>query len=104
MLRDRFGVSERRACTVVGQHRSTQRLTPPEVSDEEAAAAVAALAELAGADAAQPKPEGLAQALIIAEEFLEGGPSCLILSASKTEWTIETVLFKDTEEQLIVNS
>ena len=29
--------------------------------------------------AAQPKPEGLAQALIIAEEFLEGGPSCLIL-------------------------
>ena len=29
--------------------------------------------------AAQPKPEGLAQALIIAEEFLAGGPSCLIL-------------------------
>ena len=29
--------------------------------------------------AAQPKPEGLAQALIIAEDFLEGGPSCLIL-------------------------
>ena len=29
--------------------------------------------------AAQPKPEGLAQALIIAEEFLDGGPSCLIL-------------------------
>ena len=36
MLRDRFGVSERRACKVVGQHRSTQRLAPPEVSDEEA--------------------------------------------------------------------
>ena len=29
--------------------------------------------------AVQPKPEGLAQALIIAEEFLAGGPSCLIL-------------------------
>jgi len=29
--------------------------------------------------AAQPAPEGLAQALIIAEPFLEGGPSCLIL-------------------------
>ena len=27
--RDRFGVSERRACRVVGQHRSTMRLTPP---------------------------------------------------------------------------
>ena len=29
--------------------------------------------------AVQPKPEGLAQALIIAEEFLDGDPSCLIL-------------------------
>jgi glucose-1-phosphate thymidylyltransferase len=29
--------------------------------------------------AAQPSPDGLAQALIIAEEFLDGGPSCLIL-------------------------
>ena len=29
--------------------------------------------------AVQPKPEGLAQALIIAEEFLQGAPSCLIL-------------------------
>ena len=29
--------------------------------------------------AVQPKPDGLAQALIIAEEFLEGDPSCLIL-------------------------
>ena len=36
MLRDRFGVSERRACTVVGIHRSTMRLTPPPISDEEA--------------------------------------------------------------------
>lgn len=35
MVRDRFGVSERRACAVVGQHRSTQRLAPPEISDEE---------------------------------------------------------------------
>jgi glucose-1-phosphate thymidylyltransferase len=29
--------------------------------------------------AVQPNPEGLAQALIIAEDFLDGGPSCLIL-------------------------
>ncbi len=29
--------------------------------------------------AVQPKPEGLAQALIIAEDFLQGHPSCLIL-------------------------
>jgi glucose-1-phosphate thymidylyltransferase len=29
--------------------------------------------------AVQPEPEGLAQALIIAEEFLDGAPSCLIL-------------------------
>lgn len=36
MLRERFGVSERRACTVVGIHRSTQRLAPPPVTDEEA--------------------------------------------------------------------
>ena len=36
MLRDRFGVSERRACTVVGLHRSTMRLTPPPITTEEA--------------------------------------------------------------------
>jgi len=36
VLRDRFGVSERRACALVGQHRSTQRLDPPTPSDEEA--------------------------------------------------------------------
>ncbi len=36
MLRDRFGVSERRACTVVGQHRSTQRLAPPAPGADEA--------------------------------------------------------------------
>ncbi len=35
VLRDRFGVSERRACRVVGQHRSTQRLSPPVVNDQE---------------------------------------------------------------------
>jgi len=36
VLRERFGVSERRACKVVGIHRSTQRLGPPPVTDEEA--------------------------------------------------------------------
>lgn len=36
MLRARFGVSERRACGVVGQHRSTQRLDPPPITDDEA--------------------------------------------------------------------
>lgn len=30
-----FGVSQRRACRVIGQHRSTQRLTAPRVSDLE---------------------------------------------------------------------
>jgi len=37
-------------------------------------------------------------------ERTKGGPSCLVLNASETEWTIETVLFEDTEQQLIVNS
>ena len=36
VLRERFGVSERRACRVVGQHRSTQRLEPPPITDDEA--------------------------------------------------------------------
>jgi putative transposase len=35
MLRERFGVSERRACAVVGQHRSTQRLAPPAPTDDD---------------------------------------------------------------------
>jgi putative transposase len=35
MLRGRFGVSQRRACRVVGQHRSTQRLEPAAAGDEE---------------------------------------------------------------------
>jgi putative transposase len=35
MLRGRFGVSERRACQVTGQHRSTQRLERPEPAEEE---------------------------------------------------------------------
>ena len=34
-LEERFGVSERRACAVVGQARSTQRLAPPAPSDDE---------------------------------------------------------------------
>jgi putative transposase len=36
MLSQRFGVSERRACRVVDQCRSTQRLTPPAPTDDEA--------------------------------------------------------------------
>jgi putative transposase len=36
-LRAQFGVTERRACRVVGQHRSTQRLKPPVPSDDELA-------------------------------------------------------------------
>lgn len=35
MLRERFGVSQRRACRVAAQHRSTQRLDPPTPSDDE---------------------------------------------------------------------
>lgn len=34
-LQERFGVSQRRACRVLGQPRSTQRLPPPQPSDEE---------------------------------------------------------------------
>jgi putative transposase len=36
MLRDRLGVSERWACRVVGQHRSTQRREPAVAPDDEA--------------------------------------------------------------------
>ena len=36
MLRDRLGVSERWACRVVGQHRSTQRREPVVAADDEA--------------------------------------------------------------------
>lgn len=35
MPRERLGVSQRHACRVVGQHRSTQRLEPPTPSDDE---------------------------------------------------------------------
>jgi hypothetical protein len=36
MLRDRLGVSERWACRVVGQHRSTQRHEPETAGDDAA--------------------------------------------------------------------
>src|SRR5215217_7583090 len=36
MLRDRLGVSERRACRYVGQHRSTQRREPLVAADDQA--------------------------------------------------------------------
>lgn len=34
-MRGKFGVSERRACRVLGQHRSTQRHLPKSREDEE---------------------------------------------------------------------
>lgn len=37
VLQDEFGVSQRRACAVVGQHRSTQRLPAPVPPGDEAA-------------------------------------------------------------------
>ena len=36
VLQQRFGVSQRRACAVVGQHRSTQRRSPAEPRPAEA--------------------------------------------------------------------
>ena len=36
VLEDEFGVSQRRACKVVGQHRSTQRHQPEPPADDEA--------------------------------------------------------------------
>jgi putative transposase len=36
MLKDRLGVSERRACQIVGQHRSTQRRVPCAAQDDAA--------------------------------------------------------------------
>lgn len=36
MLRDRLGLSERRACEIAGQHRSTQRHEPQVAPDDEA--------------------------------------------------------------------
>ena len=35
MLLARFGVSQRRACDVIGAHRSTMRLAPPPITSEE---------------------------------------------------------------------
>ncbi len=34
-MRDQFGISERRVCRVLGQHRSTQRHIPRGREDEE---------------------------------------------------------------------
>ena len=36
MLADRFGISQRRACRLVGQHRSTQRHQPTEPERDQA--------------------------------------------------------------------
>jgi putative transposase len=46
MLRERLGVSERRACRCVGQHRSTQRREPVVAADDQGLRA--ALREFAG--------------------------------------------------------
>jgi putative transposase len=45
VLQERFGVSERRACRVLGQQRSTQRL-PPRTGSEEESRLVARMLEL----------------------------------------------------------
>ncbi len=34
MLQERLGISQRRACRIVGQHRSTQRHAPAEVDPD----------------------------------------------------------------------
>ena len=44
-MRDELGVSERRACAVLGQHRSTQRKVPCAAEDE--AALTASIIDLA---------------------------------------------------------
>jgi len=46
MLQDRLGVSERRACEIAGQHRSTQRHEPTRAPDDQALRA--RLREIAG--------------------------------------------------------
>jgi hypothetical protein len=46
MLGDRLGLSERRACRYVGQHRSTQRRAPIVAADDQALRA--ALRQIAG--------------------------------------------------------
>jgi len=46
MLRDRLGLSERRACRYIGQHRSTERREPIVAGDEQALRG--ALREIAG--------------------------------------------------------
>ena len=38
MLQDRLGLSERRACRIAGQHRSTQRHEPQVAPDDERSA------------------------------------------------------------------
>ena len=51
--------------------------------------------------AVQPKPEGIAQAFLIAEEFLDGSPACLILGDNIfhgnnfTDTLIEAKLFAE---------
>lgn len=47
-MQERIGVSERRACIVLGQHRSTQRKPPTGPDDEAALTADIAVTAIAG--------------------------------------------------------
>ena len=51
MLRDRLGVSERRACRYVGQHRSTQRHEPTAVAGDDQACALSCARSLSASRA-----------------------------------------------------
>ena len=61
MLRDRLGMSERRACRLAGQHRSTQRHEPV-VAGDDAALRAELRADLAGAAAVGVSPRAPAAA------------------------------------------
>ena len=61
MLQDRLGMSERRACRLAGQHRSTQRHEPV-VADDDAALRARLRRDLAGAAAVGVSPRASAAA------------------------------------------
>ena len=67
MLGERLGVSERRACRITGQHRSTQRHQPRRTDRDDALRS--ALRELSRAH-----PEDVPSAV----EFCDGGPGLTV--------------------------